>query len=204
LPADALNHGEDNLEAVLSVVDLVNVGFVPQKHLLTTVVDKIKLNYDHSKVAFTVDIGNNERCTGGLKDMNTGKIDLDIKLKDISAIEFAKNDNLIFVELDDHNRPYNVKRKNLCTLEEQSLLVDDDPTHYIDISLSKDKEFIFINSATKEDSEIWVIDNREGNENFTPKLLLPRQKDVRIHIEHVRDFFMKISNNDSSSKNFKL
>lgn len=73
----------------------------------------------------------------------------------------------------------------------------------MDISLSKDKKFVFLNSATKEDSEIWVLDNRTEQVS-EPKLLLKRQKDVRIHIDHVRDFFLKISNNDSKSNNFKL
>jgi len=72
LPVNAPTNGEEHLQQVLSIPELVNVGFVPQKHLKTTVVDKIKLNDDHSLLAFTVDIGNHERCTGGLKDMETG------------------------------------------------------------------------------------------------------------------------------------
>ena len=84
-------------------------------------------------------MGNTERCTGGLKDMITGKVNPDIKLKDISMLEFASNNSLIYVEMDDHNRPYLVKRKNIGTLEEQQIFIDDDPTHYVDISLSKDK-----------------------------------------------------------------
>lgn len=54
--------------------DLVSIGFVPHNMVKTTVVDKIKMNEDHSKIAFTVDIGNTERCTGGVKDMKTGKV----------------------------------------------------------------------------------------------------------------------------------
>lgn len=104
--------------------------------------------------------------------MKTGKINMDVKLKDISAIEFAKHNSILYIELDDHNRPYCVKKKDLQSLSEQTLFVDDDPTHYVDINLSKDKQFIFINSATKEDAEVWVIDNREENDDFTPKLLL--------------------------------
>lgn len=42
--------------------------------MLTTVIDKIKMNEDHSMVAFTLDIGNTEVLTGGVKDMHTGKV----------------------------------------------------------------------------------------------------------------------------------
>jgi protease II len=84
--------------------------------------------------------------------------------------------------------------------------MDDDPTHYIDIAVSKDKKYLIINSGTKEDSEIWVIKNVDSNEpeKIAPKLLIPRKKDVRVHIEHLRDFFLIISNNEATSKNFKL
>ena len=69
------NKNEDGLESVLDIVeDLVNTGFVPRKHVRTTVIDKIKMNEDHSLIAYTVDIGNTERCTGGVKDMNSGLI----------------------------------------------------------------------------------------------------------------------------------
>ena len=70
--------------------------------------------------------------------------------------------------------------------------------------MSKDKQFIFINSGTKEDSEIWIIDNREGCTDIQPKLLIKRQSEVRVHVEHVRDFFIRITNNDEHTKNFKL
>jgi hypothetical protein len=34
-----------------------------------SIVDKIKMNDDHSLIAFTIDIGNTEVLTGGIKDM---------------------------------------------------------------------------------------------------------------------------------------
>ena len=43
---------------------------------------------DHNLCAFTVDIGNTERLTGGIKDCVTGKL-LPIKLESIGQIEFG-------------------------------------------------------------------------------------------------------------------
>ena len=37
-----------------------------------------------------------------------------------------------------------------------------------------------------------------------PKLLIPRRKNIRSHIDHLRDFFVQITNFGSQSKNFKL
>ena len=42
------------------------------------------MNDDHSLIAFTLDIGNTERLTGGIKDMKTGQIMPNIKLENIS------------------------------------------------------------------------------------------------------------------------
>lgn len=141
-------------------------------------VDKIKTNNDHSFVAFTVDIGNTERLTAGVKDMKTGKVLLNIKLPNVNSLEFsADGKHLYFVECDTvHNRPYIVKRINLSSSEVEALFIDDDPTHYVDLTLSKDKQFLFINSGTKEDSEVWVIDNRWSDQkqdiDVQPKLLI--------------------------------
>jgi protease II len=116
---------EEKLETVLDIVDdLVSIGFVPHHLLKTTVVDKIKMNDDHSKIAFTVDIGNTERCTGGIKDMKTGKVSH--KIENISQMEFVKGGDLLVVEMDENNRPYCVKRVNKETGELTSLFVDDD------------------------------------------------------------------------------
>jgi protease II len=45
----------------------------------------------------------------------------------------------------------------LDTLEAQTLFTDDDPTHFIDLTISKDRKFFVISSNTKEDSEVWII-----------------------------------------------
>ena len=69
---------------VETVLDMAEIHWIPEKLLKTTVVDKIKMNSDHSLIAFTVDIGNNERCTAGLKDMKTGKIVPQWRVEDVS------------------------------------------------------------------------------------------------------------------------
>jgi protease II len=38
-----------------------------------------------------------------------------------------------------------------------TIFTDDDPTHYIDLGITKDKKYLVIASNTKEDSEIWIL-----------------------------------------------
>jgi len=113
----------------------------------------------------------------------------------------AGRDTLFFVETDALNRPYKVKKLSLSSMETSTVFVDSDPTHYVDIGITKDGSYLVINSSTKEDSEVWVMD-RTGA--AAPSKLLPRRPGVRAHIDHLRDFFIMITNFGVKSKNYKL
>lgn len=174
-------------------------------------IDRIKMNEDHSLIAFTVDIGNTERMTAGVKDMSSGQI-LDVKIDDVSHVEFfgtqgdlydkngikSFNDVLYYVCLDELGRPFKVNRMSLTNKQVQTVFVDDDPTHFVDMSISKDGKFLFISSATKEDAEVWCV----SQDNLVPQLLIKREPNVRVTIQHLRDFFLIITNKDSD--HFKL
>ena len=76
--------------------------------------DKVKINDDHSLIAFTLDIGNTEKLTGGIKDMQKNEVLRNIKLEGISQMEFGRGrETLYFVETDSMNRPFRVKKMNL-------------------------------------------------------------------------------------------
>ena len=88
---------ENKVEVVLDIQDdLVKSGFVLQKDMRMTVVDKIKMNNDHSLIGFTVDIGNTESLTGGIKCMNTNKVLKDIRIDKIGSLEFSYDGKNIF------------------------------------------------------------------------------------------------------------
>jgi len=166
------------------------------------------MNDDHSLVAFTLDIGNTEVLTGAVKDMNTGQLLPGVKLDRIGQLEFGKGrKTLFYTETDEEtNRPNKVKKLDLETLKETSIYVDDDPTHYVDIGVTKDQKYLIISSNTKEDSEIWVIstDEKENAQSTVPIKLVPRVKDVRAHIDHLRDFFVTITTLGSKNKNYRI
>ena len=99
------------------------------------------------------------------------------------------------------NRPFKVKKMNIKTLEESIIFEDKDQTHYIDIGLTKDGRYLIINSNTKEDSEVWSLDRDNPNQ---PINLIPRRKNVRSHVDHLRDFFIMITNFGVKNMNYKL
>ena len=88
---------------------------------------------------------------------------------------------------------------------ESSIFIDDNPTNYVDIGITKDKRYLVISSNTKEDSEIWVLDRDETNEEVLPHKLVPRVQDVKAHIDHLRDFFVILSTQGSTTtKNYRV
>ena len=66
-----------------------------------TLVDKVKMNDDHSMIAFTLDVGNTERLTGGIKDMINNEVLKNRRLENISQIEFGRGrETIYYVETD--------------------------------------------------------------------------------------------------------
>lgn len=123
------------------VLDIAEIPWVPSRQLRNTVIEKVKMSDDHSLVAFTVDIGNTEFLTGGVRDMKENRVLPQIMLPNVGQVEFGGGENptcLYFTEADEYNRPCKLKRLNLQTLEQTTIFMDEDPTHYIDIGVTKD------------------------------------------------------------------
>ena len=200
-------------EATEVVLDLAEIPWIQSRQLRNTVIHKVKMSDDHSLVAFTVDIGNTEFLTGGVRDMKENRVLPQLMLPNIGQIEFGGGDSpkhLYYTEVDEYNRPCRVKRLNIETRESTTLFTDVDPTHYVDIGVTKDSKFLVISSNTKEDSEIWVLPresyHEEGVEDqfVTPVKVIKRKQGARAHIDHLRDYFVTITTDCTEKKNFKL
>lgn len=92
------------------------------------------------------------------------------------------------------NRPFQVCRHDLANGSEKVIFEDSDPTHYVDITATKDQKYLVINNNTKEDSEIWVLE-RDGTQT-EPVKLFSREKDAKTYVDHLRDFFVVITNRE--------
>jgi len=93
--------------------------------LTKTIIDKVKMNDDHSLVAFTLDIGGSEKLTAGIKDMKKNEVLSNFKLEGVSSLEFGKgHDTVFYVETDEMNRPCKVRKLTLSTMKESIIFVD--------------------------------------------------------------------------------
>lgn len=87
------------------------------------------------------------------------------------------------------------------TKKEKILFTESDTSRYVNIYQSKDGKYLFVNSATKEDNEIWVIDRDDPS---SIRLLVDKENSGNAHVDHLRDFFIQITNQGEEDKNFHL
>jgi protease II len=149
------------MESAEVLLDIADVPFVPYRSLRTTSVDKVKLSDSQRFVAFTLDIENNEIMTGGIKDCEKNEYLPYFVFKNVHTMEFGAGEDPRFLYYTEstieHNRPWRVMRVDLKTSAKTVVYEDTDPTHYVDLGVTKDKMFLVISSNTKEDSEILVL-----------------------------------------------
>lgn len=189
---------QERLQASEVVLDLAEVPFVREKKH-NTVIQKLKVSDDQTKIAFILDVGNTERQTLGIRNMEKNYYS-PLKIDNVCQAEFASSSNIMFyTSTDQANRPSSVKMMDLESGKTTTIFTDDDPTHYIDLGVTKDKKFLIIASNTKEDSEIWILprDIDPAAEVVIPFKLINRRPEVKAHIDHIRDFFVTITTDDA-------
>ncbi len=104
-----------------------------------------------------MDIGNTERQTLGIRNIAKNYYS-PIRIDNICQAEFGASSNILFyTSTDEANRPCSVKMVDLETNNTSTIFTDDNPTHYLDLGITKDKKYLVIASNTKEDSEIWIL-----------------------------------------------
>lgn len=192
------------------MLDIADVPFIPFGALRKTTVDKIKLSDNHNMLAFTVDMDNSEIMTGGLKDLAKGEYLPHFVFQNVHTMEFGAGEDPRFLYYTEatkvENRPWRVMRVDLKTGAKTVLYEDTNPTHYVDLGVTKDKKFFIISSNTKEDSEILVLrrDEEKEKQKEKPTLLLSRDREVRAHLDHIRDFFVVIRNVSAEDSSFRV
>lgn len=117
-------------------------------------------------LTFIIDIDNNEMTIGGVFDMKH-KIMLNDSFTNLSSIEFSKNSDSMFILKNDENfRPCEVVEYDYNLNKETQIYKSINNNEYVEISTSCNKDFLFINSVTKDDSEIHFIDLNNSNSSI--------------------------------------
>lgn len=137
-------------------------------------------------VAYTVDYKGDEQCELHVKSLDTGEtIDHDPSLKIYGDITWGKDDSTIFyLKLDDSLRPYQVYRRYIGQdnkIEDELLYEEKDEKYWTSIEKSLDERYLFVDTASKETSEIWYLDLHD--KDATLQCISRRRSKVLYEVE---------------------
>lgn len=159
---------------------------------------------DNTKLIYGVDDVSRRQYKLFLKNLTTGKTtDLGIKNTD-GYVVWANDNKTIFYVSNNAETLLSEKivRHTLGTEPSKDIVVYDekDKTNYIDVSKSKNQQYIIISSSSTTSSESRLLDANKPKGEF--KVFQPRLKDVLYDVIPLEDKFLVITNKDAL--NFKV
>ncbi len=124
-------------------------------------------------------------------------------LRNTAGMVWVDNRTILYVEQEPRtNRTFKVKRHILGSVQSSDELVyeEKDPTFSVDISKSRSKQFIFLNTSSSNTSEVYYLRVDKPNDDF--KLIAPRENGHLYSISDYKDKFFIFTNKDAL--NFKV
>ena len=163
----------------------------------------IQVSPNNRYLAYTVDTTGDEVYTLYIKDLKTRKL-LPEKIENVGSDLIWANDNktIFYTTLDSTQRPNRVFRHSLFNPPKTDQLVysELDPAFYLDLSKTKDEQYILLESSTHTTTEIAFLAADHPFGRF--KIIKPRRPEVEYYVAHHQNHFFILTNEDA--KNFKL
>lgn len=184
-----INGSIDNQKANEELVfDITKIPFLSKRDLNLASLKNLSISEDQTKIAFVIDIDNNETTIGGVYLIKEKEY-ADIKLENINNLEFSSSkEDLIVLRNDKLMRPNQVCLIDLQTKIETVIYKSENTS--LEIFKSKDQEMLFINSLTKNDSEILVFNLK----NKELSSLLPRINKTKYFVDCYKNNLYILSN----------
>ncbi len=165
----------------------------------------LKVSDDNKLLAFGIDTVSRRQYIIHVKNLETGEMLTDQIANTTGAPCWANDNKTIFYTSKNPTTLLSDKiyRHYLGTSSEQDKLVfeERDPSNYIQVGKSKNRQYIFIVSAGTLSSEYRMINAARPNDSFT--VFQPRMKDVLYDVSVLDNKFFILTNKDSAT-NFKL
>ncbi|KAF1315151.1 Serine protease family s09a, partial [Globisporangium splendens] len=187
-------------ETVLNQNVETNVlGVAQQFHFVTA----MKISQDENAMLIVME-NENEECRAMIKDLKTQRITLLPNVKNVRNAEWSnvpRKQCFYYTKVDAHRRPYAVYRYD-CDRQTQELIYEEqDDGFFVDVSQTKDGEYVLINCNSKNTSEIYALSTHD--EKATPQLLRRREPNTAYFADHANDRFYVVTNADKA-QNYKI
>ena len=128
-----------------------------------------RISPDHSLLAYSTDTSGGEHYTVFIKNLNTGDLLSDQIPNTIYSLEWANDNRTLFYTIqDDAWREYKLFRHTLGEdpANDPELYHEPDELFNIGLDKTKDDAFIMLDIASKETSEVRVLDANQPNGEF--------------------------------------
>lgn len=150
-------------------------------------------------LAWSSDTDGSEHFTMRIRDLVSG-LDLVDVIEDTSwagTAWSADSQHLFYVTYDEQERPSSVWRHRVGSSQADDVRVFDEPDErfYVGIDLTRNGEWIIIDSDSKTSSESHLILAHDAT--ASPRVVRPRTDDLEYHIDHWGDRFIVLTNLDA-------
>ena len=165
-------------------------------------VDMLEVSPNGKMLAYAVDTSGREEYTIYFKDLKNNKVLKDnIKRCYNSLVWASDNKTVFYTVLDETLRPYRVYRHTLNSKTEDELVYEEpDGKFWMELSVSKSKKYLFINSASSMTSEVRYLKSNKENDDF--HLFQERIYGMEYSVYHHDDYFFVVTNDNAT--NFKI
>eukprot|EP01135_Chromosphaera_perkinsii_P002243 Nk52_evm29s221 gene=Nk52_evmTU29s221 len=166
----------------------------------------IKLSHDHNMMAFTIDNSGSETFSAYIVDLRGKTTKMGHLVEGIPnavSVEWASDGKTLFYTVANSlKRPFRIYRHTLGEPPSNDELVyeETDDRYIVDVSRTKDKKFVTLNSNSRTSSEVRVVDAYNPKEAI---LIHPREKGLEYFVDHRKDKFYIVTNADGAT-NYKV
>jgi len=159
---------------------------------------------DNQQLAYGIDTAGDRRSTLYFKNLSTRQIYPDVISNTSGSYVWANDNKTIYYVVNDHTvRPYKVMRHTLGADKnaDTEIYSEGDSTYDVQLSKSKNNQFIFIHSTSTNTTEDRYLD--PNNNNASPVMVQPRTTDIEYNTDYFEgDVFHIYTNKDA--KNFRF
>ena len=182
-------------------VILLNINTLAKGHEYYAV-GSLTISPDNTMLCFGVDTLSRRIYTLYFKNLETGEIaSHSIAQTEGSGIWSADSRMVFYTQLDTETlRPHKAFRHVLGVAEDVEIFHEADDAFWLDISKSKSKAYIFIESHSTVSSEIQLLSTDKPLEALA--CFTPRTRDLEYMVEHQEGLFYILTNH--KAKNFRL
>jgi len=157
---------------------------------------------NHKLLAYAVDTMGNENYIIYIKDLETGKLLKDEIQNASIGFEWAlDNETFFYTTLNDISQADKVWMHKLNSNNDDKLIYEEkDNEFFLSLDRTKDQSTITITLASKDESEVWVIDSK--NPNNGAKIIKNRAPLFEYYLESWKDDYFIVTNDNAL--NFKV